>query len=173
MLARSCSVTVSHGWQSSDILAPIETLFLVGFSLNKGQLAKEAVFSVPAGAGERLAQGWHGQGTGWGPWLTSLSGVGPCGSAPLRLLTCRLGAACLVQALQPPLRHVLGTGLAACRASVARGARTVVCAQSVLDGLGCHNEAVGYLLSGNESGSGLRGLSRTCSDWPLRTGDPG
>lgn len=59
---------------------------------------------------------------------------------------------------------MFGTGLAACRASLASGARTVVCAQPVLDGLGCHSEAVGWLLSGNDSGSGLRGLSRTCSD---------
>lgn len=29
------------------------------------------MLSVPAGAGERLAQGCHGQGAGWRPQLTS------------------------------------------------------------------------------------------------------
>lgn len=57
---QSCPITLNHGWQSSDILASLESLFLVDYSLNKGQLAKEAVFSVPAGA----AKGWDRAATG-------------------------------------------------------------------------------------------------------------
>lgn len=54
---QSCPITLNHGWQSSDILASPGSLFLVDWSLKKGQLAKEAAFRVPAGAGEGLAQG--------------------------------------------------------------------------------------------------------------------
>ena len=56
-LQQSCPITLNHGWQSSDILASLESLFLVDWSLKKGQLAKEAAFRVPAGAGEGLARG--------------------------------------------------------------------------------------------------------------------
>lgn len=52
---QSCPITLSHGWQSSDILAPMESLFLVDCSLNKGQLAKEAVSVCLPEQGK----GWH------------------------------------------------------------------------------------------------------------------
>lgn len=61
----SCPITLNRGWQSSDILASLESLFLVNRFLNEGQLAKEVVFSVPAEPGERLERGCHAQGAGW------------------------------------------------------------------------------------------------------------
>lgn len=110
---QSCPITLSHGWQSSDILAPVERLFLVDCSLNKSQLAKEAVLSVPAGAGERLAWGYHGQGAGWGPQLTSPKWGQAFVTQPLSDRSLALcGAGSLVETLQPHLRRLFGTGLA-------------------------------------------------------------
>lgn len=53
------------------------------------------------------------------------------------------------------LRRMFGTGsLATCWSVVPR---TGVCAQLVLDGLGCHKESVGCLLCGNGSGEWAEG----------------
>lgn len=39
---QSCPIALNHAWQSGDILAPLESPFLVDCFLNKGQLPKGA-----------------------------------------------------------------------------------------------------------------------------------
>lgn len=132
---QSCPIALNHAWQSGDILAPLESLFLVYCFLNKGQLAKGACWSRrKAGAG--LGR-W-----GWAPWLTSPVGGQGFSLAPhplpRRLFTCPLGAGSLISALQSPRGHVFGTGLVA---SGRRGCPVVhdvqdrVCAQCGWGGL--------------------------------------